>query len=439
MSLIKNINTEIKENIQSSRQGNIGVGLKNIPIPNYLPKPSRPEELDFILNDNDLFKRVNGFVIEIQDFYDITQNCRRYTNQETLEKGVKNPFDKFKEKLLIIDALPEQLYFKCAERNRFKKLPNIPQSLNDIINSDTETYESAWREISNSKKGLDIQTWMLKTESSMGADTIIGLTPFINKPSVQLLNISNEMNIRLQDAFAISMKEYEADPSISFSMNYLIFRDKKFTDKISDSLIGLAELQEKRAEERDLRKASMVFIKIYRLETKQTQCRNNFKTFLNNISNIRDTYDLNFAFLDCTNLQGQLFLSCGADLFSERTTGRANIISGDGGMGVKGTIYLAEDEYYTNISLDEYLDKFKTNGNKPLCNHEYCSKTLKTDIMNKNYTNYNKESRRIHQMLSRFDDIDEILKAQKTKSLRDIKFKIGHSNDASLNYLNPYN
>jgi len=33
MSLIKNINTEVKENIQSSRQGNIGIGLKNIPIP----------------------------------------------------------------------------------------------------------------------------------------------------------------------------------------------------------------------------------------------------------------------------------------------------------------------------------------------------------------------------------------------------------------------
>ena len=45
----------------------------------------------------------------------------------------------------------------------------------------------------------------------------------------------------------------------------------------------------------------------------------------------------------------------------------------------------------------------------------------------------------MHQVLSRFDDVDEILKAQKVKSLRDIKFKVGHSNDASLNYLNPYN
>jgi hypothetical protein len=163
MSLIKHINTEVKENIQSSRQGNIGVGLKNIPIPNYLPKPTRSEELEFILNDNELFNRVSGFVIEIQDFYDTTQNCRRYTNQETLEVGVKNPFDKFKEKLLMIDALPEQLYYKCSERNKFKKLPNIPQSLNKLINSDTETYESAWREISNSKKGLDIQTFLPET------------------------------------------------------------------------------------------------------------------------------------------------------------------------------------------------------------------------------------------------------------------------------------
>ena len=45
----------------------------------------------------------------------------------------------------------------------------------------------------------------------------------------------------------------------------------------------------------------------------------------------------------------------------------------------------------------------------------------------------------MHQMLSRFDDIKEISKSQKEKTLRDIKFKIGHSNDASLNYLNPLN
>ena len=52
--------------------------------------------------------------------------------------------------------------------------------------------------------------------------------------------------------------------------------------------------------------------------------------------------------------------------------------------------------------------------------------------------NYNKESRRIHQLLSRFDDVDEIREAMKGNNLRDITFKIGHSNDASLNYLNPY-
>jgi hypothetical protein len=438
MSLIKNITTEIKGNIQNSRQGNISFGLKDVSTPNYLPKPTRPEELDYTLNDSNLFKKINGFVIEIQDFYDITQNCRRYTNQETLEKGIKNPYDKFKEKLLIIDILPEQLYFKCTERNRFKKLSDIPQGLDKLLNSDIETYEANWREISNNKKGLDIQTWALKTESSMGADIIMALTPFLNQPSLPLLKINDEMNIKLQDTFAMSRKEYDADPSICYSMNYSVFSNQKFTDKLIDSIYGLAELQEKRAEERDLRKSSIVFIKIYRLNTKQTQCRDNFKTFLNSIPNIRDTYDLNYVFLDCTNLQGQLFLSCGADLFSERTTGRANITTSDGGMGF-GRIYVAEDGYYTNISYDEYGKKFKKNGNKPLCNHEYCSKTLKNDVSNDNYTNYNKESRRIHQMLSRFDDIDEILKGQKGKSLRDIKFKIGHSNDASLNYLNPYN
>ena len=438
MSLTKNINTEIKKNIENSRQGNMAFGLKDMPIPDFLPKPTRPEEFDFVLNDNDLYKRTNGFVIEIQDFYSITQNCRRYTNQETLEKGVKNPYDKFKEKLLIIDVLPEQLYFKCTERNRFKKLSNIPQGLDKLIDSDVETYETNWREISNNKKSLDIQTWILKTQSAMGTDTIMPLTPFLNKPSLQLLKINDEMNIKLQDAFAISMKEYESDPSISYSMNYTVFNDKKFTNKIIESIIGLAELQEKRAEERDLKKASIVFIKIYRLDAKQTQCRNNFKKFLSIIPNIRDTYDLNYVFLDCTNLQGQLFLSCGADLFSERTTGRANITTSEG-MGITGRIYLAEDGYYTNISYNEYLEKFKANGDKPLCNHEYCSKTLKDDILNKNYTNYNKQSRRIHQIFSRFDDIDEILKGQKAKSLRDIKFKIGHSNDASLNYLNLYN
>ena len=82
MSLLKNINTEIKENVENSRQGDISFGLKSVSIPNYLPKPTRPEELDFILSDDSLFKRINGFVIEIQDFYDITQNCRRYKNQE---------------------------------------------------------------------------------------------------------------------------------------------------------------------------------------------------------------------------------------------------------------------------------------------------------------------------------------------------------------------
>jgi hypothetical protein len=408
MSLIKNISTEIKENIQNSRQGNISIGLKEIPIPYYLPKPTRPEELDFILNDNDLFDRVKGFVIEIQDFYDITQNCRRYTNQETLEKGMKNPYDKFKEKLLMIDILPEQLYFKCTERNRFRKLPDIPQSLEKLINFDVKTYESNWREISNNKQGLDIQTWALKTQSSISADTIMPLTPFLCKPSITLLKINYEMNIKLQDVFAISKKEYDAEPTISYSMNYSVFNDRKFTDKLIDSIAGVADLQMKRAEERDIRKASIVFIKIYGLNTKQTQCRNNFKMFLNSMSNIRDAYDLNFVFLDCTNLQGQLFLSCGADLFSERTTGRANIMSSKGGMGF-GRIYVAEDGYYTNISHDEYLEKFKANENKPLCSHEYCNK------------------------------IEEILKAQKAKSLRDIKFKIGHSNDASLNYLNPYN
>jgi len=438
MSLLKNINTEIKKNVENSRQGNISFGLKNVSIPDYLPKPTRPEELDFILNDNNILKRTDGFVIEIQDFYDITQNCRRYTNQETLEKGVKNPYDKFKEKLLIIDVLPEQLYFKCSERNRFKKLSDIPQSLDKLINFDVKTYEANWREISLSKKGLDIQTWALKTQSSMDANTIMPLTPFLNKPSLPLLNINNEMNIRLQDSIATSMKEYDVEPSIYFSMNFLVFENRKFTDKLIESIVGLADLQEERAEERDLRKASIVFIKIYRLDTKQTQCRDNFKTFLNSIPNIRDAYDLNFVFLDCTNLQGQLFLSCGADLFSERTTGRANITTSEGGMGF-GRIYVAEDGYYTNISYAEYLNKFKANGDKPLCNHEYCSKTLKNDILNKNLTNYNKESRRIHQVLSRFDDIDEILKGQKGKSLRDIKFKIGHSNDSALSYLNPLN
>jgi len=438
MSLLKNINTEIKKNVENSRQGNISFGLKNVSIPDYLPKPTRPEELDFILNDNNILKRTDGFVIEIQDFYDITQNCRRYTNQETLEKGVKNPYDKFKEKLLIIDVLPEQLYFKCSERNRFKKLSDIPQSLDKLINFDVKTYEANWREISLSKKGLDIQTWALKTQSSMDANTIMPLTPFLNKPSLPLLNINNEMNIRLQDSIATSMKEYDVEPSIYFSMNFLVFENRKFTDKLIESIVGLADLQEERAEERDLRKASIVFIKIYRLDTKQTQCRDNFKTFLNSIPNIRDAYDLNFVFLDCTNLQGQLFLSCGADLFSERTTGRANITTSEGGMGF-GRIYVAEDGYYTNISYAEYLNKFKANGDKPLCNHKYCSKTLKNDILNKNLTNYNKESRRIHQVLSRFDDIDEILKGQKGKSLRDIKFKIGHSNDSALSYLNPLN
>lgn len=439
MSLIRNINTEVKDNIQNSRQGNISFGLKDASIPNYFPKFTRPEELDYTLNDNNIFKRVDGFVIEIQDFYDITQNCRRYTNQETLENGIKNPYDKFKEKTLIVDVLPEQFYFKCIERNRFKRFLDIPLSLHKLLNSDVETYETNWREISNSKKGLDIQTWVLKTQSSMGADTIMPLTPFLHKSSLQLLNINNEMNIKLQDTFAISMKEYEADPSICFSMNYSIFSNHKFTDRIINSIYGLADLQEKRAKERDLRKASIVFIKLYRLDTNQTQCRNNFKSFLNNLPNIRDTYDLNFVFLDCTNLQGQLFLSCGADLFSERTTGRANLTTSQG-MGVKGRIYLAEEEYYKNISYDEYLEKFKSNGDKPLCNHEYCSKTLKNDVINNNRTNYNKESRRIHQMLSRFDDIDEIIKAQnKEKSLRSIKFKIGHSSDASLNYLNPLN
>lgn len=438
MSLIKNTQTEIKDNIQNSRYGNISIGLKDNQIPDFLPKPTRPEELDFILNDNTLFKRVNGFVIEIQDYYDVTQNCRRYTNQETLEKGLKNPYDKFMEKLLIIDVLPEQLYYKCAERTKFKKLSDIPQSLDKLINSDIETYETNWREIYNKKQGLDIQTWVLKTQSSMNACTILPLTPFLYKPSLQLLKINNEMNIKLQDAFAISMKEYDAYPSIYYSMNYSVFDTRNFTDKLIDSIFGVAELQEKRAEERDLRKASIIFIKIYRLDTQKTQCRDNFRSFLNNIPIIRDTFDLNFVFLDCTNLQGQLFLSCGADLFSERTTGRTGLTS-EGGMGVKGNIYLAEDGYYKYISGNEYERKFIDNGNKPLCKHEYCSKTLKADILSKNYINYNKESRRIHNTLSKFDEIDELLKAKKDKSLRDIKFKIGHSTDASLNYLNPLN
>ena len=94
MSLLRNINTEIKENIQNSRYGNIIFGLKDMAIPDYFPKFTRPEELDYTLTDKDIFNRMKGFVIEIQDFYDITQNIRRYTNQKTLEKGVKNPYDK---------------------------------------------------------------------------------------------------------------------------------------------------------------------------------------------------------------------------------------------------------------------------------------------------------------------------------------------------------
>ena len=85
------------------------------------------------------------------------------------------------------------------------------------------------------------------------------------------------MNIKLQDAFAIYKKEYDAEPSICYSMNYSVFSDRKFTDKLIESIIGFAELQEERAKERDMKKASIVFIKIYGLDTKQTQCRNNFK------------------------------------------------------------------------------------------------------------------------------------------------------------------
>jgi hypothetical protein len=314
---------------------------------------------------------------------------------------MKNPYDKFNEKALMIDILPEQLYFKCTERSKFMMLPEIPRSLDNLINFDVKTYESNWREIYNKKQGLDIQTWALKTQSTMNADTVMPLTPFLCKPSLPLLRINNEMNIKLQDVYAISKKEYDAEPTMCYSMNYSVFNDKKFTDKLIDSIVGVADLQMKRSEERDLRKASIVFTRIYNLNTKQTQCRNNFKTFLGSIPTIRDAYDLNFVFLDCTNLQGQLFLSCGVDLFSERTTGRANITSSDGGMGF-GRIYVAEDGYYTNISLEEYLEKFKENGNKPLCNHKYCSKTLKNDVIN-NKTNYNKESRRIHQIYYTFD------------------------------------
>lgn len=438
MSLTKNIATEIKVIIENSRQANLAIGLKNVPTPEYLPKPTRPEELDYILSDHKLMKRINGFVIEIQDFHNITLNCRRYENQETLEKGIKNPYEKFKEKVLIIDILPEQLYYKCNERGRLKRLSGIPQSLNKLLESDCEFYESNWREIINSKKGLDIQTWALKTQSAMGADVIMGLTPFLNTPSTSLLRTNTWMNVKLQDAYALSQKEYEADPSISYSMNYSVFTNGSFIDKLIESIYELADLQERKAEERDIRKASLIFFKIYKLDTQLTQCRDNFKKFLNSIPIIRDSYDLNFIFLDCANLQGQLFLSSGADLFSERTTGRTTLTAGKG-SSMPGKIYLAEDGYYTNITLDEYKRKFEANGNKPLCHHEYCQKNLKEDISDVDKTNFNKESRRIHQIWSRFDDIEEILKGQKAKTLRDVKFKIGHSSDTGLNYLNPYN
>lgn len=438
MTLLKNVVTETKKKVKKCRKGVVAVGLKELNIPNYLPKPERSVELDFILNDPKLLKKVEGFVIEIQDFDYVTYNCRRFEKQKTLEKGLKTPYDKFKEKILIIDNAPEQLYYKCKERDRFLKLNDIPQSLKKLVESNYENYEENWREIYNNKKGLDVQTWILKTHSSMGADIVMAFVPYISKPSYSLLRIAHEMNIKLQDAFSISTKDYDAEPSISYSLNYKVFNDKKFSDRLIELITEFAELQEKRAEDRDIKKVSFVFIKIYDIDSKITKCRKNFKKFLSQMEIIRDAYDLNFAFLDCPNLTGQLYLSSGADIFSERTTGRIGLTStGGSGYGF-GKIYLSEDEYYCNISHDEYVDKFHENGDNPLCKHDYCRNTLKHDILSNNMENYNKESRRIHQLLSRFDDVDEIIKAIEEKSMREITFKIGHSNDATLNYLNPY-
>lgn len=110
------------------------------------------------------------------------------------------------------------------------------------------------------------------------------------------------------------------------------------------------------------------------------------------------------------NLTGQLFLCSGADIFSERATGRTKLSSlGSSGYGF-GSIYVSEDGYYCNISHDEYIEKFHDNNDIPLCKHDYCNKTLKHDILSNNMENYNKESRRVHQLLSRFDDIVEIRK-----------------------------
>jgi hypothetical protein len=437
--------TQIVESNQDrlAKIRSVQINSKSFCAPAYFPKIESSIELDNIITVDDLYSNVTGFVFEIQDYNDITTKINSLRGQQPLFGSEEGIYQKFKDKVIIIDTMPEVLFYSgTKEQLKFRKLSGLPEGIEKILNREnSQQYTTRWRELYNMKMGLGVQKWIISRLSTMGADQLLPVIPFINNEADAeiLLKITMAMNYDLQKVLSISMKGYEAEPSYYFAMNYRVFSNEQFKEKLLNSIASLAEWQNRLNEESsEYRRVTMLYFKILEFNSQNTSCRVNFRSFLKEISMIRDMYKLSVIFFDTSNLFGQLALACGADAFSERTTCRQKLTSADCSGYGKGSIYLTGEEYECPISYDEYVKKFKANNNLPLCSHELCKKYLTKDVIENNLTNYNKESRRIHNMLCKLDHVKETKEHIKNNDIRSIVFKIGKSNDVGMNYINPY-
>lgn len=408
-------------------------------VPAYFPKIERANVLNKILLSNELDKQISGIVIEIQDFMGITNSITSTKIQTTLDSN-KSSYGKYKDKIIIIDTMPDAMYFKSEERENYKKIPGIHETIKALLDhTTTSQYDTKWRAIYNAKKGPMVQSWVLKHLSKCEADVIMPIVPFIHSPDLAMLNIAKFMNLDLQRIMSLSTVKYNVDSSYYFAMNYTVFSNKLFKDELIKAIESLSVFQEKMFKsETPFHRSTIVFIKIHHMDSKNTTCRENIRDFFEQLSALRDMYGLSFVFLDTADLLGQLSISCGADIFSDRTSCRVGMKSTSGSGFGPGKIFLAGDEFECAIPLDAYKKKFEKRGNKVLCAHPYCQKYLKDDISTDNNTNYNKESRRIHNLLSKVDHIDEVKKHIIGHDVKAIVWKIGNSSDSSLNYINPY-
>lgn len=419
----------------------VRINSKSFESPAYFPKIESSIELEEILSNDDHNSITKGLVFEIQDYVGITNRTVASKGQTTLDPDIEPMYERFLGKIIIIDTMPEVLYYRCRDREEYKKLMGLPQPIKDILDrSKRWQYISKWRIISSQKKGLNLQKYAISKLSSLGSDVVLPLVPYLYTPSKVLLRIARDMNQDLQKALSLSLKMYDCEPSYYFAMDHRVFSDRAFKDELVQAIYHLAQNQNTMEEDPSpFRKSTMTFIKVLNIDSKNVACRKNFRDFLKEISAWRDLFGLSFVFLDTTDLFGQLTLTCGSDAFSERTTSRRSLRgSGSSGYSI-GSIYLAGDEYECTVDFTNvYFPKFEENNDCPLCAHEYCKTHLKRDVLDPVKTNYNKMSRRIHNVLSKFDHISEVKKHIENHDIASITWKIGNSNDINLNYVNPY-